>query len=116
MLCELDLWWGMPLLLAVLIGSSAQPQAPADHATAHSSGQPDGALGVAGVALALVFGLVKLGGLISGLIGALLAELNQRFRGRGGCHEPVLAGFTALGVLLVWLLQVRVDPNPCCRA
>ena len=53
----------------------------------------------------------SLGGLISGLLGALLAErLNQRFRGREeAAMNTVLAGFTALGVLLVPLLQVRVD-------
>ena len=53
----------------------------------------------------------SIGGLISGLIGALVAErLNQRFRGREeGAMNTVLAGFTALGVLLVPLLKARID-------
>ena len=53
----------------------------------------------------------SIGGLISGLIGALVAErLNQRFRGREeGSMNTVLAGFTALGVLLVPLLKARID-------
>ena len=62
--------------------------------------------------LALAFELdPSLGGLISGLMGALVAEqLTQRFRGREeGAMNTVLAGFTALGVLLVPLLQARVD-------
>ena len=112
-MAELDLWWGMPLLLAVLIGSLCptagsllvtQRRILLANLMAHSV--------LPGLVLALVLGLdPSLGGLISGLIGALLAErLNQRFRGReGAAMNTVLAGFTALGVLLVPLLQVRVD-------
>ena len=65
-----------------------------------------------GLVLALAFELdPSLGGLVSGLIGALVAELlTQRFQGREeGAMNTVLAGFTALGVLLVPLLQARVD-------
>ena len=65
-----------------------------------------------GLVLALAFNLdPTIGGLISGVIGALLAErLSQRFKGREeGAMNTVLAGFTALGVLLVPLLQARVD-------
>jgi zinc/manganese transport system permease protein len=65
-----------------------------------------------GLVLALAIGIdPTFGGLISGLIGALVAErLNQRFKGREeSSMNTVLAGFTALGVLLVPLLQTRVD-------
>ena len=65
-----------------------------------------------GLVLALALELdPTIGGLISGLLGALLAErLNQGFQGREeGAMNTVLAGFTALGVLLVPLLQARVD-------
>ena len=65
-----------------------------------------------GLVIALAIGIdPTFGGLISGLIGALVAErLNQRFKGREeSSMNTVLAGFTALGVLLVPLLQTRVD-------
>ena len=65
-----------------------------------------------GLVIALAIGIdPTIGGLISGLLGALIAErLNQRFKGREeSSMNTVLAGFTALGVLLVPLLQTRVD-------
>ena len=65
-----------------------------------------------GLVIALAIGIdPTFGGLISGLLGALVAErLNQRFKGREeSSMNTVLAGFTALGVLLVPLLQTRVD-------
>ena len=106
-------WWLTPLLLALLIGLICpttgallitQRRILLANLMAHSV--------LPGLVLALAFELdPTVGGLISGLIGALLAEkLNQYFKGR---EEPtmntVLAGFTALGVLLVPLLQARVD-------
>ena len=65
-----------------------------------------------GLVLALAIGIdPTIGGLISGLLGALIAErLNQRFKGREeSSMNTVLASFTAIGVLLVPLLQTRVD-------
>ena len=103
----------MPLLLAVMIGGLCptagsllitQRRILLANLMAHSV--------LPGLILALVLDLdPSLGGLLSGLIGALLAErLSQRFRGREeGAINTVLAGFTALGVLLVPLLQARVD-------
>ena len=110
---ELDLWWLTPLLLAMLIGLICpatgsllltQRRILLANLLAHSM--------LPGLVLALAFELdPTIGGLISGLIGALLAErLSQQFKGREeGAMNTVLAGFTALGVLLVPLLQARVD-------
>ena len=110
---ELNLWWLTPLLLALLIGLICpatgsllltQRRILLANLLAHSM--------LPGLVLALAFELdPTIGGLISGLIGALLAErLSQRFKGREeGAMNTVLAGFTALGVLLVPLLQARVD-------
>lgn len=52
-----------------------------------------------------------LGGLASGLLGALFAEvLNRRYRRReDGVMNTILAGFLALGVLLVPLLRLRIN-------
>ena len=64
------------------------------------------------IIVALAIGIdPTIGGLVSGLLGALVAErLNRRFKGREeGAMNTVLAGFTALGVLLVPLLEARVD-------
>ena len=110
---DLDFWWGLPLLISLLIGSLCpaagsllitQRRILLANLMAHSV--------LPGLVLALAFELdPSLGGLISGLVGALVAEqLTQRFRGREeGAMNTVLAGFTALGVLLVPLLQARVD-------
>jgi len=110
---ELDLWWLTPLILALLIGLICpatgsllitQRRILLANLMAHSV--------LPGLILALAFELdPTIGGLISGLLGALLAEqLNQRFKGREeGAMNTVLAGFTALGVLMVPLLQARVD-------
>ena len=65
-----------------------------------------------GIVIALAFGWnFTAGGLISAVLGALLAEhLNRSFPGReDGVMNTVLAGFIALGVLLIPLLQLRVD-------
>lgn len=110
---ELNLWWLTPLLLSLLIGLICpatgsllltQRRILLANLLAHSM--------LPGLVLALAFELdPTIGGLISGLIGALLAErLSQQFKGREeGAMNTVLAGFTALGVLLVPLLQARVD-------
>ena len=112
-MAELDLWWLTPLILALLIGLICpatgsllitQRRILLANLMAHSV--------LPGLILALAFELdPTIGGLISGLLGALLAErLNQRFKGREeGAMNTVLAGFTALGVLMVPLLQARVD-------
>ncbi len=94
---DLDFWWGLPLLISLLVGSLCpaagsllitQRRILLANLMAHSV--------LPGLVLALAFELdPSLGGLISGLIGALVAEqLTQRFRG---------------SVLLVPLLQARVD-------
>ena len=112
-MADVDLWWGLPLLISLLVGCLCpavgsllitQRRILLANLMAHSV--------LPGLVLALAFELdPSLGGLISGLIGALVAEqLTQRFRGREeGAMNTVLAGFTALGVLLVPLLQARVD-------
>ena len=65
-----------------------------------------------GLAVALALGVdPAVGGVVSGVLGALLAERLQRRDGRS--HEAVintvLAGFLGLGVLLIPLLNLRLD-------
>ena len=110
---EAQIWWLLPLILSLLIGIICpatgsllitQRRILLANLMAHSV--------LPGLVLALAIGIdPTFGGLISGLIGALVAErLNQRFKGREeSSMNTVLAGFTALGVLLVPLLQTRVD-------
>jgi zinc/manganese transport system permease protein len=110
---EAQAWWLMPLILSLLIGVICpttgsllitQRRILLANLMAHSV--------LPGLVLALALGIdPTIGGLISGLLGAVVAErLNQRFKGREeSSMNTVLAGFTALGVLLVPLLQTRVD-------
>ena len=110
---EAQIWWLLPLVLSLLIGVICpatgsllitQRRILLANLMAHSV--------LPGLVLALAIGIdPTFGGLISGLIGALVAErLNQQFKGREeSSMNTVLAGFTALGVLLVPLLQTRVD-------
>ena len=110
---EAQVWWLLPLVLSLLIGVICpatgsllitQRRILLANLMAHSV--------LPGLVLALAIGIdPTFGGLISGLLGALIAErLNQRFKGREeSSMNTVLAGFTALGVLLVPLLQTRVD-------
>ena len=110
---EAQIWWLLPLVLSLLIGVICpatgsllitQRRILLANLMAHSV--------LPGLVLALAIGIdPTFGGLISGLLGALIAErLNQRFKGREeSSMNTVLAGFTALGVLLVPLLQTRVD-------
>ena len=110
---EAQIWWLTPLILSLLIGVICpatgsllitQKRILLANLMAHSV--------LPGLVIALAIGIdPTFGGLISGLLGALVAErLNQRFKGREeSSMNTVLAGFTALGVLLVPLLQTRVD-------
>lgn len=110
---EAQIWWLTPLILSLLIGVICpatgsllitQRRILLANLMAHSV--------LPGLVIALAIGIdPTFGGLISGLLGALVAErLNQRFKGREeSSMNTVLAGFTALGVLLVPLLQTRVD-------
>ena len=110
---ETDIWWLLPLTISLLIGAVCpatgallitQRRVLLANLMAHSV--------LPGLVVALAIGIdPSIGGLISGLLGALVAErLNRRFKGREeGAMNTVLAGFTALGVLLVPLLDARVD-------
>jgi len=110
---EPDIWWLLPLTISLLIGAICpatgallitQRRVLLANLMAHSV--------LPGLVIALAIGIEpSIGGLISGLLGALVAErLNRRFKGREeGAMNTVLAGFTALGVLLVPLLDARVD-------
>ena len=65
-----------------------------------------------GVAVAVAFGLdPAIGGVLSGLLGSLLAERLQRGQSAGqeAVINTVLAGFLGLGVLLIPLLNLRLD-------
>ena len=112
-MAEPDIWWLLPLTISLLIGAICpatgallitQRRVLLANLMAHSV--------LPGLVIALAIGIEpSIGGLISGLLGALVAErLNRRFKGREeGAMNTVLAGFTALGVLLVPLLEARVD-------
>ena len=112
-MAELDIWWLVPLLISLLVGAICpttgallvtQRRVLLANLMAHSV--------LPGLVIALAIGIdPSIGGLISGLLGAWLAErLNRRFKDREeGSMNTVLAGFTALGVLLVPLLEARVD-------
>ena len=112
-MAEVDIWWLLPLLISLLIRAICpatgallitQRRVLLANLMAHSV--------LPGLVIALAVGIdPSIGGLVSGLLGALLAErLNRRFKGREeGAMNTVLAGFTALGVLLVPLLEARID-------
>ena len=110
------LWWLLPLLLALVVGALCplagtlllvQRRLFLANLVSHAV--------LPGLALALALRLDPgLGGAISGVAGALLAE---RFSAGERPGQPgdeavlntVLAGFLGLGVLLIPLLQLRVD-------
>jgi zinc/manganese transport system permease protein len=109
-------WWLLPLLLALVIGGLCplagtlllvQRRLFLANLVSHAV--------LPGLALALALQWDPgLGGVISGVAGALLAErLSRGDRpGEGGDEavlNTVLAGFLGLGVLLIPLLQIRVD-------
>ena len=110
------LWWLLPLVLALVIGGLCplagtlllvQRRLFLANLVSHAV--------LPGLALALALRLDPgLGGVISGLAGALLAERLSRGdrSGEGGDEavlNTVLAGFLGLGVLLIPLLHIRVD-------
>jgi len=110
------LWWLLPLVLALVIGGLCplagtlllvQRRLFLANLVSHAV--------LPGLALALALRLDPgLGGVFSGLAGALLAERLSRGdrSGEGGDEavlNTVLAGFLGLGVLLIPLLHIRVD-------
>ena len=110
---DIDIWWLIPVSLSLITGIICpitgsllitQKRTIQANLIAHSV--------LPGLVLALAIGIdPTIGGLLFGLIGALVAEkLNQDFSGRESASmNTVLAGFTALGVLLVPLLKVPID-------
>jgi len=106
-------WWLLPLLMALLVGVLC-PAAGTLLVTQRRLLQANliSHAVLPGLALAMAFGLdPALGGVVSGVLGALLAERLQRRDGRS--HEAVintvLAGFLGLGVLLIPLLDLRLN-------
>jgi zinc/manganese transport system permease protein len=110
------LWWLQPLVLALLIGALCplsgtlllvQRRLFQANLISHAV--------LPGLALAVALRLDPgVGGVVSGVAGALLAEqLSRGDRGSDGGDEAVLntvlAGFLGLGVLLIPLLHIRVD-------
>ncbi|OUW48725.1 metal ABC transporter permease [Synechococcus sp. UW140] len=106
-------WWFLPLLMALMVGLLCpatgtllvtQRRLLQSNLISHAV--------LPGLAVALALGLdPALGGVLSGVLGALVAERLQRRDGRS--HEAVintvLAGFLGLGVLLIPLLNLRLD-------
>ncbi len=106
-------WWLLPLLMALLVGGLC-PAAGTLLVTQRRLLQANliSHAVLPGLALAIAFGVdPAVGGVVSGVLGALLAERLQRRDGRS--HEAVintvLAGFLGLGVLLIPLLDIRLD-------
>ena len=65
-----------------------------------------------GLALAVALGLdASIGGVISGLLGALLAEnlTNKRSENYAAVMNTILAGSLGLGIILIPLLGIRID-------
>lgn len=109
-------WWLLPLALALLIGALCplagtlllvQRRLFLANLISHAV--------LPGLALAVALRLdPALGGVVSGVAGALVAERLSRGEapGTGGDEavlNTVLAGFLGLGVLLIPLLHIRVD-------
>ena len=112
----MDRWWALPLLLALLIGALCplagtlllvQRRLFLANLISHAV--------LPGLALAVALGLSPgLGGMVSGVAGALLAERLSQGSKPGDSRDEavlntVLAGFLGLGVLLIPLLHIRVD-------
>ncbi|NDG74349.1 MAG: metal ABC transporter permease [Synechococcaceae bacterium WB8_1B_136] len=110
------LWWLLPLLLALVIGGLCplagtlllvQRRLFLANLVSHAV--------LPGLALAVALRLDPgLGGVVSGVAGALLAERFSRAERPGEAGDEavlntVLAGFLGLGVLLIPLLHIRVD-------
>lgn len=111
-----SLWWLLPLLLALVVGALCplagtlllvQRRLFLANLVSHAV--------LPGLALAVALHLDPgIGGVVSGVAGALLAErLSRQDRpGQGGDEaviNTVLAGFLGLGVLLIPLLGIRVN-------
>jgi zinc/manganese transport system permease protein len=109
-------WWLLPLLVALVVGGLCplagtvllvQRRLFLVNLVSHAV--------LPGLALAVALKLDPgVGGVISGVAGALLAERFSRAErpGQGGDEavlNTVLAGFLGLGVLLIPLLGIRVD-------
>jgi zinc/manganese transport system permease protein len=109
-------WWGLPLGLALAIGALAplagtlllvQRRLFLANLISHAV--------LPGLAVAVALRLdPALGGVLSGVAGALLAERLSRGGAPGeeadaAVLNTVLAGFLGLGVLLIPLLHIRVD-------
>ena len=109
----MDNWWFIPSVVAMLVGVFC-PATGAILLTQRRLLQANLITHAVlpGIVLSLAFDWnFTAGGLISAVLGALLAEhLNRSFPGReDGVMNTVLAGFIALGVLLIPLLQLRID-------
>ena len=108
-------WWISPLLLALLTGALC----PISGALLILQGRVIQANLIAhavlpGLALAVGFGFPpSVGGSLSGLLGALVAERllvpGQNTANHSAVMNTVLAGSMGLGVLLIPLLGIRVD-------
>ena len=108
-------WWISPLLLALLTGALC----PISGALLILQGRVIQANLIShavlpGLALAVAFGFPpSVGGSLSGLLGALVAERllvpGQNTANHSAVMNTVLAGSMGLGVLLIPLLGIRVD-------
>lgn len=108
----LDLWL-IPLLMALLVGIVCpitgtllvtQRRVLQANLISHAV--------LPGVAVAVAMGIdPAIGGVVSGLLGSLMSERLQRAQpaGQEAVINTVLAGFLGLGVLLIPLLDLRLD-------
>ncbi|QNI48752.1 metal ABC transporter permease [Synechococcus sp. A15-60] len=108
----LDLWL-IPLLMALLVGIVCpvtgtllvtQRRVLQANLISHAV--------LPGVAVAVAMGIdPAIGGVISGLLGSLMSERLQRSQpaGQEAVINTVLAGFLGLGVLLIPVLDLRLD-------
>ena len=110
---DYEIWWLIPFTIGILEGLIA-PVAGSILLTQHRIIQAN--LIAHSVLPGIVLGLSLeispgLGGLCSGLAASFIAErLSQRFSAHStAAMNTVLAGFTALGVLLIPLFKTRID-------
>ena len=106
-------FWFLPLLMALLVGILCpvtgtllvtQRRVLQANLISHAV--------LPGLALSVAFGFdPAVGGVISGILGSLLAERLQRSSklNEEAVINTVLAGFLGLGVLLIPLLSLRLD-------
>ncbi len=110
---SLSFWWSIPLLMTMLVGiiCPATGAILITHKRLLQANLISHSV-LPGLALAIAIGVdPAFGGVISGLVGALIAEklALKKSENNDAVINTVLAGSLGLGVLLIPLLGIRID-------